>query len=84
MNTYSIQEAKDNLLDLIEQIAQTREHVRVISAEGNVVVLPEETYENLLITLELLSTPGLMDKVNKPLIEECVINKEVAQYFLDF
>lgn len=84
MNTYSIQEAKENLSRLVEEISQNRQHVRVISNEGNVVILPEETYENLLITLELLSTPGLMDQIKKPFIEECTVHKDASQYFLEF
>ena len=84
MKTYSVQEAQEMLSQLIEQVAENRQHIRVSSSDGTVVMLPEETYDNLLITLELLSTPGLLEKIQTGCLEESVINKEAAQYFLDF
>jgi antitoxin YefM len=37
----------------------------VTSRQGEVIVMSQEDYENLLETLELLSTPGLLKGVRK-------------------
>ena len=63
MQTISAEVAKEQLGKLIETIISERQHYRITSSEGEVVMLPAETYDNLLVTLELLSTPGLMENV---------------------
>lgn len=63
MDKISIHEAKDRLAKLIEVATNEGKQFCITSDAGNVVVLPEETYENILVTLELLSTPGLMDNL---------------------
>lgn len=61
MDTYSTQEATCQLKELLEKVLVERRHCRVTSEGGTVVVMPEDTYNNLSLTLELLSTPGLME-----------------------
>lgn len=63
MDTLSAEEARDQLTKLIELAAKDHRHFRITSADGSVIVLPEETYDNLLVTLELLSTPGMMESL---------------------
>lgn len=63
METLSIQEVQKDLLRLIMQIQQDNQPLRVTSDEGNVIILSEESHQNLLVTLELLSTPGLMNSI---------------------
>ena len=61
MDTYSTHEASCKINELLKKVLVERRHCRVTSNEGTVVVMPEETYQNLVVTLELLSTPGLME-----------------------
>lgn len=64
MDTISAQEALHQLFQIIQVATQDKRQFRITSEAGNVIVLPEETYDNILVTLELLSTPGLMDNLN--------------------
>lgn len=63
METVTDEEAKQNLLQLISYTQQNGQHIRITSEEGNVVLLSEETYHNLVVTLELLATPGLLEGI---------------------
>ena len=63
MESYKLEEA--NLAKLIEMVSLDQKLCRITSDNGNAVLLSEETYDNLLITLELLSTPGLIDGLNE-------------------
>ncbi len=70
MDTLPFSEAKDKLQQLIKNATNDQYQFRINSDEGTVVVLPEETYDNILVTLELLSTPGLLDQVKLHEVEE--------------
>ncbi|CAF23219.1 MULTISPECIES: type II toxin-antitoxin system Phd/YefM family antitoxin [Candidatus Protochlamydia] len=61
MNTLTAEEARQNLSGLIAIAQQDNIQFKITSEEGTVIILSEETYQNLLVTLELLSTPGLMN-----------------------
>ncbi len=61
MDTLTAEEAVQNLLKLITLAQQDNRQFRITSEEGTAVLLSEETYQNLMVTLELLSTPGLMN-----------------------
>ena len=77
METLSVQEAKEQLIRLIKEASEERRHFRVTSQEGNIVIIPEETYDNLLVTLEVLSTPGLMSLMDDE--EEAVMEEVVGE-----
>lgn len=68
METIPLDQAKDTLKQLLTRCIKKNEQYRISSSAGTVVVLSEETYENLLITLELFSTPGLIEGLEQ--IEE--------------
>lgn len=63
MKTVTVEEASQHLMTLIENAQKHGHQCRITSQEGSVVLLPEETYQNLVVTLELLATPGLMDGI---------------------
>ncbi len=65
METFTVEEVRDRLKKLVNSASLDQKHFRIIADEGSVVMLSEETYDNLLITLELLSTPGLIDGLKK-------------------
>jgi len=60
MESFTVQEALGQLQKLISETSKDHRHFRITSKEGNVVLIPEDTYNNLQITLEILSVPGLM------------------------
>ncbi len=61
MDSISFAQAKEQLQHVIQSANQFGRQFRILSDQGNVVLIPEETYDNILVTLELLSTPGLLD-----------------------
>jgi antitoxin YefM len=60
METVSAEEAAKDLLKLMTLARQERRQYRIVGEEETVVMLSEETYQDLIVTLELLATPGLM------------------------
>ena len=65
MDNISAQKAMNQLSELIQAATEEKRQYRITSDEGNVILIPEETYENILVTLELLSTPGLLDNLKE-------------------
>jgi PHD/YefM family antitoxin component YafN of YafNO toxin-antitoxin module len=63
MDTLNLEEARTMLDKLLAKSAEENWQFRITSDQGNVVVLPEETYQNFMITLEVLSTPGLISSL---------------------
>jgi len=61
MHIMSAEEAQEKLQELIGNVVGEREQIQITSDVGNVVMMSEDTYNDLLITLEFLSTPGLLD-----------------------
>jgi len=61
MESFDVADVKEKLEEVIELSVKNALHIRIASEKGSVVLLPAETYDNLVVTLELLSTPGLMD-----------------------
>lgn len=63
MESFDIKDVEERLQEVIEWAVKNSLHIRIDSEKGSVVLLPAETYDNLIVTLELLSTPGLMDSL---------------------
>jgi len=61
MDTLTDQEAKDKFDIMIKCATQDQSKFLITSADGNVVMLSEEAYQNLMITLEMLSTPIFLE-----------------------
>lgn len=64
MDSVTVEEASGSLKELLEKINSNQKPCR-ITLEGDqaVIVIAEEMYDNLLVTLEFLSTPGLLDRL---------------------
>lgn len=60
METWTAEEAAENLIKIMALAHQEGRQYRITGEEGTVVLLSEETYQNLIVTLELLATPGLL------------------------
>jgi len=61
METITADELQEKTLDVIERSTRDLCQFLVTSSQGSIVILPEETYNRLIVTLELLSTPGLLE-----------------------
>jgi len=75
MDTYTSEELQKLLSHVISDVVDRNCPCKVTSQEGNIILLSEETYQNLLVTLEFLSTPGLMDNLN---IEEALLSEALC------
>ena len=74
MDTLEAHEAQAQLMTLIENAVQDNQQYRLIGPSGAVIMMPEENYDNLMVTLELLSTPGMMEtirSVNSCQVQSC-------------
>ena len=69
MITVTATQMRSEIFKLLKQIRRGRKAMRVTTKEGVSIILPEEDYENLMETLELLSTPGLAKSIQKALAE---------------
>ncbi len=69
METVTVQEANHNLVAMLTNALKEQCKYRITSAEGTVVMISEEHYENLLVTLEMLSTPILFNNMAE--LEPC-------------
>lgn len=63
METLTVEEAAQNLIKFVRLAHQDSRQFRITTEEGTVVLLSEENYQNLIVTLELLATPGLMNGI---------------------
>lgn len=61
METISSDDLKVQISDVIRRATEDLQQFRITSPEGSVVLLPQEMYDRLVVTLELLSTPGLLE-----------------------
>ncbi|MDF2550160.1 MAG: hypothetical protein K0S07_1227 [Chlamydiales bacterium] len=64
LKTLKEEEVTGNLAAIIKEAVSERAKFRVTSEEGSIVVLSEESFDHLMITLELLSTPGLLENLS--------------------
>lgn len=62
MTTLSATQARADLFTLIKRVLRRHEPLRINHKDGDVVVLSEADYENLLETLEILSAPNFRKK----------------------
>ena len=65
MDTINATDARISLFKLLKQTVKGNQHTRIISKEGNAILISESDYEDLLETAELLSIPGLKESIKK-------------------
>ena len=61
----SATELRQNLFRLMRKSVKGHVPIRITSKDGNAVLISEGDYENLMETLELLSTPGLRKSIEE-------------------
>lgn len=79
LNT-NITSFRKNVFGLLEQTIKYNEPVNVSTKDGNAVIISEEDYNNLMETLNLVSIPGMREKIVEGLHtppEECLTEDEV-------
>ena len=67
MTTHSIDDAQNNLRELIEETATSHQPVIIKSDETNAVLLSEEDWSSIQETLYLLSIPGMRESIKEGL-----------------
>jgi len=64
MKTLTAERAHSEFYGLLHAAAKQHQQYRIASVEGGVVLLSEEDYENMIETLELLSTAGMCESIH--------------------
>ena len=65
MTTLTASQARQSLFQLVKKSVKGHVPVKITSKNGDVVLISQEDYENLLETLELLSIPGMLKSIRK-------------------
>ena len=69
-----------NMLPIIEQAIKYNEPINVVTDSGNVILLSDEDYSGMLETINLLSIPGmrekLIDGITEP-ISDCIPEEKI-------
>jgi len=65
MTTLTATEARRGFFDVVKGAANKHEIYRIHHRHGDVVLMSENDYENLVETMELLSTPGFRKSLKK-------------------
>lgn len=67
METLNVEVAQEELKKLIEEATTQQSKYLITSDHGNVVLLSEESYKNLLVALEMFSTPFFFENLQESL-----------------
>ena len=71
---------RKNIFGMLEQTIKYNEPVNISTKDGNAVMLSEEDYNGLMVTLQICSVPGMKEKIidglNTP-ISDCLSEDEV-------
>jgi len=65
MRSITATTARGDLFNVIKHSVATHQPCRITSRAGEAVLISKEDFESLIETLELLSTPGVLEGVRK-------------------
>lgn len=65
MRSLTATEVRSNLFEVLKKAVTGHRQFRVRCKQGDVILMSEEDYENLIETLELLSRPGMLKSIRK-------------------
>ncbi len=80
MTNINITNFRKDIYELLKRTIQFNEPVNVSTKDGNVVVLSEEDYNNLMETLYISSIPGLKEKITEGMnesLDDCISEDDV-------
>lgn len=71
---------RSKLFSMLEQSTRYNETINISTKYGNAVLINEDDYNNLMATLQIISIPGMKEKIieglNTP-VSECLMENEV-------
>lgn len=65
MEIYTATQAQNNLIEIIEQVAQSHEPTYIVGEKGKAVLISECDYRAMMETLHLTTIPGIKDSIIK-------------------
>lgn len=75
MTNTTITNLRQNIFEYINQAINYNDVINVSTKNGNAVIISEDEYNSLIETVQLLSVPGMKEKIiegmNQPL-DECI------------
>lgn len=80
MTNTNITNFRKDIYELLKQTIKYNEPINISTKDGNVVVLSEEDYSNLIETIYISSIPELKEDIIKGLkepLEDCIDENEV-------
>ena len=63
MEIYTASQAQDNLIEIIDHVAQSHEPTYIVGERGKAVLIAESDYRAMMETLHLTSIPGMKDSI---------------------
>ena len=70
MPTLNATDARREFFEIIKKTRNTHDVYHIQHRQGNVVMLTEEDYENMLETLQLLSVPGFREELYESVLQQ--------------
>lgn len=80
MKITTVENFRDNLSEMIDELIKSNEHLKVTTEMGNVAVLSESDYNGIMETLRIYSNPQEKEKIIERLhttIDDCVSEVEI-------
>jgi antitoxin YefM len=65
MQTINPAKMRQDLTQIIRDVIEDHNIIRIANPQGSAILLPEEEYENLIESLELLSIPGFRESLKR-------------------
>ena len=82
MKITTVENFRDNLSEMIDELIKSNEQLKVTTEMGNVVVLSEAHYNGITETLKIYSNPQEKEKIIEGLhttVDDCVSEEEINQ-----
>ena len=81
MHNITVTGFRENMLPILEQTIKYNEPVNVVMDNGNVIILSDEDYRGMIETINLLSIPGMREKLidgkTEP-VSDCIPEEKVV------
>lgn len=65
MKPFTAKEAKDNLSNLIDRVAENHQPITIKGENNEAVLISKEDWESIAETIYLNSIPGMVDSIKK-------------------